>query len=54
VPTDEGFYGATLAQVKADPKKFAPMWTNANPAKPKAQFMAKNTASGAWAEVTGL
>ena len=53
VPTDEGFYGATLAQVTADPKKFAPRWTNANPDKPKAQFLAKNTASGAWAEVTG-
>ena len=53
VRADEGFYGATLAQVKADPKKYAPMWTNANPAKPKAQFIAMNTASGAWAEVTG-
>jgi hypothetical protein len=48
MPIDGVFYGATLAQVKvkADPKQFAPMWTNANPAKPKAQFLAKNTASG--------
>jgi hypothetical protein len=53
VPSDGVFYGATLAQVKADPNQFAPKWTNANPAKPKAQFLAKNTASGAWAEVTG-
>jgi hypothetical protein len=27
VPADGGFYGAMLAQVKADPKQFAPMWT---------------------------
>jgi hypothetical protein len=53
MPIDGVFYGAALAQVKTNPKQFAPMWTNANPAKPKAQFMAKNTASGAWAEVTG-
>lgn len=53
-PIGDSFYGATLAQViKANPAKFATKWTNANPAKPKAQFLAKNTASGAWAEVTG-
>jgi hypothetical protein len=53
MPNDECFYGATPTQMKAEPEKFAPRWTNANPDKPKAQFLAKNTASGAWAEVTG-
>jgi hypothetical protein len=40
--------------VKEDPTKFAPLWTNVNPAKPKAQFLATSMGSGAWAEVTGF
>jgi hypothetical protein len=53
-PSGDCFYGATLAQVRENPTQFAPLWTNTNPAKPKAQFLASTTGSGAWAEVTGF